>query len=277
MIGILLNRFSWFGELDCMNKISFAVNKTNLYEQVANHLEQVILDPTIAIQKKLPSEQALATQFSVSRTVIREALKLLKERGLIIQKNGDGSYITKPRTDTVSSAISRIIHMDNIDNDDLHGMRIILEVAASRLAAQNASPVEIERLSEIVTTMQNRKLPLNERVQMDADFHIALARASRNELLVMFVETMTILLKDYMAKGVLLPGGIDDGLIRHSRVIKAIASGDPDQAEEAMRDHLKVSRQNVSRFDSQQDLQKPHPAELLLDSFDADFGRVESK
>ncbi len=260
-----------------MKKISFAVNKTNLYEQVANHLEELILDPTLDLAKKLPSEQALATQFSVSRTVIREALKLLKERGLIIQKNGDGSYITKPRTDTVSSAIGRIIHMDNIDNDDLHGMRIILEVAASRLAAQNATPGEIELLSKIVTSMQNRKLPLDERVQMDADFHITLAKASRNELLVMFVETMTILLKDYMAKGVLLPGGIDDGLIRHARVIRAIASGDPDQAEEAMRDHLKVSRENVSVFDSRQNLQKPQVDETNLYSSDADFGCVGSK
>ena len=233
-----------------MNKINFAVNKTNLYEQIANHLEQVILNPTIDIEPKLPSEQALAIQFSVSRTVIREALKLLKERGLIIQKNGDGSYITKPRTDTVSSAISRIIHMDKIDNDDLHGIRIILEVAAARLAALNVKPEEIDQLKNIVDSMENRALTFPERIKKDADFHISLAKASRNELLTMFVETMTILLRDYMGKGVLLPGGIEDGLMRHRIIIAALETGSPDQAEEAIREHLKVSRQNVSRFDA---------------------------
>jgi GntR family transcriptional regulator, transcriptional repressor for pyruvate dehydrogenase complex len=240
-----------------MNKISFAVNKTNLYEQIANHLEQVILNPTIDIEPKLPSEQALAIQFSVSRTVIREALKLLKERGLIIQKNGDGSYITKPRTDTVSSAISRIIHMDKIDNDDLHGIRIILEVAAARLAALNAKPEEIEELKKIVDSMENRTLTFPERIKKDAEFHITLAKASRNELLTMFVETMTILLRDYMGKGVLLPGGIEDGLMRHRRIIAALETGSPDQAEEAIREHLKVSRQNVSRFD-EENVEKSH-------------------
>ena len=69
----------------------FVVQRTNLYEQIAEQLERAIVRPGVQVAKKLPSEQELARQFAVSRTVVREALKLLRERGLITQTNGDGS------------------------------------------------------------------------------------------------------------------------------------------------------------------------------------------
>lgn len=233
-----------------MERIDYSINRINLYEQIADKLEQAILRTSMETEHKLPSEQELAKQFLVSRTVIREAMKLLKERGLVILKNGDGSYISKPRTDTVSSAIGRIMHMDHIDNDDLHGMRIILEVASCRLAARNATPDELHSLEQIIKDMENRGLSLSERVQKDADFHITIAHASKNDLLGMFVETMTILLRDYMGKGVLLPGGIEDGLMRHTTILKALESGDPDAAEQAVLEHLRVSRQNVTVYET---------------------------
>ena len=68
----------------------FAVSKVNLYEQIADRLETWILANSFEGQKKLPSEQALADEFCVSRNVIREALKLLKERGLVDSRNGTG-------------------------------------------------------------------------------------------------------------------------------------------------------------------------------------------
>ena len=74
----------------------FAVSRVNLYEQIAGRLEEWILAHNFKEQEKLPSEQALAEEFNVSRNVVREALKLLKERGLVDSRNGTGSYVTKP-------------------------------------------------------------------------------------------------------------------------------------------------------------------------------------
>ena len=87
----------------------FTVVKTNLYEQIADYLEDMILNnKTMQEEKKLPSEQALAVTFGVSRNVVREALKLLKERGLIELRNGTGAYITKPEASNISDVVSRI-------------------------------------------------------------------------------------------------------------------------------------------------------------------------
>lgn len=228
-----------------MEGIDYTINRTSLYEQIADNLEQAIVQPDAEVAKKLPSEQKLAKKFGVSRTVIREALKLLKERGLIVLRNGEGSYISKPRPDVVSNAVQRIVQMDNISADEIYNMRIILEVAACRLAARNASEEDLEALHGILSEMETRKLDLPVRIKLDADFHIAIAYAGKNRLLGMFVETMTALLRDFIGKGIRVPGGNEDGLMRHRAVLASLETRDPDVAERAIRDHLDVSRQNV--------------------------------
>lgn len=235
-----------------MKSIDYNVQRTNLYEQIAENLEKAILSSSTAVAQRLPSEQELARQFNVSRTVIREALKILRERGLITQKNGGGSYVSKPNIDVVSNAINRLVCMENIDNDNLHTMRIILEVAAGRLAAEHADEEDFAHLQRIIDSMRDRSLDIDERIMKDAEFHITTARASGNELLARFVEVMTILLHDYMAKGSLVLGGINDALLRHGNVLDALRTRDPDIAEKAIRDHLIASRKSVEKYDSMQ-------------------------
>ncbi len=237
-----------------MDHIDYKTDRTNLCEQIAEKLEQAIVRLDPSTKEKLPSEQVLAGNFGVSRTVIREALKLLKERGLINLRNGERSYITRPPSKTVSNAVHRIVQMDNISADDIYHMRIILEVAACRLAAQNATAEDLKELAQILSDMEQRKLDLPVRIKLDADFHIAIAHASKNRLLGMFVETMTTLLKDVIGKGIQVPGGNEDGLMRHSAILASIKTGNPDIAEAAIRDHLSVSRQNVRVIDEMEDM-----------------------
>ena len=70
-----------------------ALEGAHLYEQVADRLEQQILSHPDTVGTKLPSEQELAHGFSVSRPVVREALKLLKERQLVTVRNGEGVFV----------------------------------------------------------------------------------------------------------------------------------------------------------------------------------------
>ena len=230
-----------------MNKVNYKVSKTNLYEQVADTLEQVIIhDDTI---KKLPSEQELCSRFDVSRTVIREALKVLKERGLIQARNGEGSYISKPNTHTVSNAINRFVQMDNINNEDIHGIRIILEIAAVRLATIHAAQKDIEHLEYTIKQMAIQPLSAEKRIQIDSEFHKTLAHASGNKLLETFIEVMTSLLREYMIKGFPGPASIKHVIIYHKKIIEAIKRRNPEDAEEAMRNHLASARENVRLYE----------------------------
>jgi DNA-binding FadR family transcriptional regulator len=231
-----------------MDKIDYAVNKTNLYEQIADTLEQAIIRSDSSVEK-LPSEQELAKRFQVSRTVIREALKVLKERGLIQSRNGEGSYISRPNTDTISSAVNRLIKMDNISNDELHSMRMILETQGVRRAAVRIQSDKIAYLESILEKMADIDLPLQERICLEMDFHVTIARSSGNPLLGMFVEIMTILLHDYMVKGISGPPGIAKTIVQHRKILEAIKKRNADGAEAALRAHLTASRKDVYRYE----------------------------
>jgi len=234
-----------------IEKIDYTVNKTNLYEQIADTLEQAIVHSDIKAEK-LPSEQELSNRFKVSRTVIREALKVLKERGLIDPRNGGGSYISRPSTDNISSVLNRIITMDNISNDDLHSMRLILETAAARLAAIHIKKAEVDHLEYILDKMLDTTLPLEQRIAYDADFHITIARSSGNVLVGMFVEVITILLKEYMLKGVAGSLGMKRTSAQHRNILEALKSRDPAAAETSIQEHLTASRKNVGKYEEKQ-------------------------
>lgn len=231
------------------------VVKTNLYEQIADKLEDAIISEGPAGEDKLPSEQALAEQFCVSRNVIREALKLLKERGLIESKNGTGSYITKPEAHNLSDVISRIVLMDNIDYKAIYDVRIILETAACRRAAENVSRQQLLGMEQLLERLRDKSLDVATRRLMDYDFHVAIAKAAGNPLLVIFVEAMKNVFLDMIEKGIILQGGIDDGIIRHDRIFKALQQKDADLAEQMMYDHLYHSRKNVEKYFSDMEME----------------------
>jgi GntR family transcriptional repressor for pyruvate dehydrogenase complex len=231
-----------------MNNIDYTITKTNLYEQIADTLEQAIIRSINDIEK-LPSEQELSKRFNVSRTVIREALKVLKERGLIQSRNGEGSYVVVPKTDTISDALGRIIQIKNISNDNLHYTRMVLETAGVRLAALHIKPEELDNLKDILQKMTDLSLPLNERIRLDMEFHLAIVRAGQNELLEIFAEVMILLLKDYMVKGIFGPEGMAKTRSQHQKILDALKAQDPEKAERALHNHLSASRKNVEKYE----------------------------
>ena len=223
----------------------YKLQKVNYYEQIADILETSILDETLAENGKLPSEMELAKQFSVSRTIVREALKILKERGLVQMKTGDGSYISRPEASTISGILTRFIKLDGIPDEDNYIIRYTLELTAVQIAAEKASDAELDALETIINETEKHKDETELLVQLDCDFHIALSRASKNALLAVFIESMHEILRKVIRRGVLIPGRNEDGIIRHRRIIAALRTRDPDLAEAAMREHLDVSWGNV--------------------------------
>jgi len=230
----------------------FSLSRVNLSQQIADHLEEVILSsPTSKVAEKLPGELKLAKQYNVSRPVIREALKLLQERGLITLKNGSGAYITRPENDTVMNAINRIMQVDRIKSDDLTQMREILELSSVDQAVKCITDEQLKEMDRILSKFEDKSLPLKERVKLDEQFHIAIAQATGNELLSMFVGVLTSLLRDYMGKGILIEGGIEDAIKRHREIYQALLNRDAKAVHQAMVDHLRVSSLNVQFFDKQ--------------------------
>lgn len=108
--------------------------KDHLYEIVADNLEKDIVSG-IFTERRLPSEQMLSTRYGVSRTVIREALKILTERRMVSVTAGSGAYITRPDAYDLSIVFNRLIQTHDIDYMDAYDVRIVLEAAAAAACA----------------------------------------------------------------------------------------------------------------------------------------------
>jgi GntR family transcriptional repressor for pyruvate dehydrogenase complex len=228
-----------------VKKIDFTIEKANLYEKIVDGLEKVIMESES--DEKLPSESALAKQFDVSKAVIREALKVLKDRGLIQSRNGDGSYITRPDTSSVADAVSRIIKMKNISDENIHNLRLILETATVKAATLHARAEDIKQLEENLKVMSDPALSEIRRVETDIQFHLIIARSSENALLTMFVEVLMSLLKGYMIKAAASKNyDRKNSINEHREIIDAVKKRELDYAEKAILYHIFEARKNVN-------------------------------
>lgn len=229
-------------------KEKYEVVRISLYEQIADHLKEIIINENLQENEKLPSEQTLAEKFGVSRNVIREALKLLKERGLIDLRNGTGSYVKKPEASNLSNIISCIVAMHDIDFKDIYDIRIILETASAEMAASKVTQEQLHYMKQLLEQLNDRSISIRERRECDINFHTAIAEATGNTLLVVFIQTMRNLFMDMIEKGIFIEGGIADASLRHQRIFDALEKRNSTLAKNMMYEHLAASRDNVEKF-----------------------------
>jgi GntR family transcriptional regulator, transcriptional repressor for pyruvate dehydrogenase complex len=153
------------------------LNKKN-YEIIAEELERIIESGIIKPGEKLDTIENLAKQYHVGRSTIREALSHLKARGLIDTKQGGGTYVKQELTKNLESSI---LYMDDLR--ELLEVRNILEIGCIELASLHRTDDNIAELSRIVHQMEDAVG--NEEISQiyDVNFHLAIARASQNQLL----------------------------------------------------------------------------------------------
>ena len=213
-------------------------------EIIANKLEEMIINGKFVMEQKLPSEQSLAGDFGVSRPVIRESMKILKERGLIIQKNGEGTFICEPDSELVTDTINRIIHLRNIDVDDIFSVRINLETMAAAQAAMKAADEGFDELQKINNHMREYMLDVDKRAQDDVLFHRKIAQLSGNLLLEVFVESMASLVTQVVKYTLDYKVGNEEGIDYHDRIIEVLRTRNVPEAKKVIRLHLESSQRN---------------------------------
>lgn len=226
------------------DQIDLKVEKKALCDQVADRIEQMILTDKSQAQQKLPSEQALSAGFGVSRPVIREALTILKARGLVAPRQGGGSYITVPSSTQLMDTVNRLTLMRDISKEDVCAVRIQLEAMAARLAAEHATAEELDELEALNRKMEEHRTDSELRADLDLQFHQCIAKLSGNHLLKCFVQSMNGLLRPMLVLLLCLPMANEDGIAYHDRIIQALRSGDGEKSERLIRDHLMLFIRN---------------------------------
>lgn len=224
-----------------------------MYEEIADKLEEMILSDEIPVNEKLPSEQALATGFGVSRPVVREALMLLNARGLITQKNGEGTYVSRPTPDAFSQTMNRIAQMSNIDIITLFEVRLVLEVLSAQKAATKASLEDLRVLEDLLEEMKKHRDDDERFAALDSEFHTMIAQIGGNEILFLFVNSLVHQITAMIQKNLTLEGANEDALRYHEKIIQAIRSGEPEKSGDMMHKHIMIALRNAEALAARRD------------------------
>jgi GntR family transcriptional repressor for pyruvate dehydrogenase complex len=188
------------------------------------------------------SERELAQQLGVGRTTVREALKLLTLGGLLEARRGDGTYVRQRFTSFLSQQIEWPVLLSVQEVDKIVEVREALEVKASRLAAERATPEEVERIGIFRELLEIEGRDIERETDLDLKFHHAIAEASHNELLSGLMLSLQNMLRQYIALSNQMTDRLETTVTEHQAIYDAIAASDVDDAERAMSEHLALSK-----------------------------------
>lgn len=222
---------------------------------IVSQLERELLLGLLAPGDKFPSEHALCARFGCSRTPVREALKKLEAAGLLVARHGSGTYVADRSHERVSAAIRRFGATGQGEEAirELMETRLILETGAvwnaARAAAKDpscAAPIleAVERMAQL----NEKKAALPALAQADADFHLALAKATGNPLTIAIHEALLPALRDHIRRTYADRALFVASEKEHRAIAKAVASGKPERAVAALHAHLGRARREALKL-----------------------------
>ena len=216
-----------------------AIQASRLYEQIVQQIEESICKGELSEGSQLPAERDLATQFGVSRTAVREAIKALQEKGLVDAFPGRGTFVTNGTSNSMRRSLDRIIKSDEPDGwGYLVEVREILEPEIAALAAQRAEDQDIATMQEAVNVMDQAGRDAEAFIEADLDFHLALAEAAANPIVLSLIDSIVGLLREQRLRIFRIGGGPERGQHHHKRILDAIKRHDAAGARAAMQAHL---------------------------------------
>jgi GntR family transcriptional repressor for pyruvate dehydrogenase complex len=228
------------------------VKTSRLYELIVQQVEDSILKGQLKPGDQLPAERDLAQKFGVSRTAVREAVKTLREKGLVEAYSGRGTFVTNGTSQAIRQSLDLMIRINQQEGSaNLAELRLVLEPEIAGLAAQRIEDQLLATMREAVAVMERNLHDPDAYVEADLDFHLALAEAAGNPLILSLLDSIVVLLREQRSRIFNVAGGPERGQFHHKRILAAVERRDSEAAREAMRAHLSQVIQDSSSFSSQ--------------------------
>ena len=216
-----------------------AVKTSRLYEQIVQQVEESILKGQLKPGDQLPAERDLAQRFGVSRTAVREAVKALREKGLVEAYSGRGTFVTNGTSQAIRQTLDLMLRINQQDGSThLAEMRYMLEPEIAALGAARIEEQLLGTMREAVAAMDRSLHDPDAYVEADLDFHLALAEAAGNPLILSLLDSIVGLLREQRARIFNVDGGPERGQYHHKRILAAVEARNSTAARQAMREHL---------------------------------------
>jgi GntR family transcriptional regulator, transcriptional repressor for pyruvate dehydrogenase complex len=221
------------------------VRTSRLYEQIVQQIEESVLNGSLKPGDQLPAERELAQRLGVSRTAVREAVKALREKGLVEAYSGRGTFITDGTTHAARQSFDLMVKIGQRETSaHLAELRWILEPGIAALAAERAEEKHLAAMRHAVAVMDRSEKDPAAYIEADLDFHLALAEAVANPLILSLLDSIVGLLREQRIKIFNVEGGPQRGQFHHKRILDSMERRNPLMARRAMSAHLEQVRQD---------------------------------
>ena len=223
------------------------VKNSKVYDQVVEQIKKMIIEGTLKKGDKLPTERDLSEKLNVSRASVREAIRALEVIGILESRQGAGNYIRENFENSLFEPLSMMFILQESSPHEILEIRKVLELETAALASKKINEEELQFLSSIVDEMRNC-IDENKNLSLDKSFHYTIAKASRNLLIINFLEVTSQLMDNFIKDSRLNILSKESNraklMKQHQYVYDALKERNELKAYEAMKEHFRLIEEN---------------------------------
>lgn len=224
-----------------------------LTERVRQQLEDLIVSGSLKPGDQFPSESHVGKMLGVSRTVVREAMRLLSAKGLVEARGGSGIYVRELNSSMMRDPIDLLLRCRAIRVEDIVEVRAVIEVHLAGLAAQRATSEDIAAMGETIEQLRKDNLTPLEYAEIDIAFHTHLAVAAGNPLFGILSQSITaVIVEPIRSEYERRDSAPKDAIREHSQILDRVKARDAEGARQAMAESLINARTNWGGYLSQE-------------------------
>ena len=227
------------------------LEKKRYSEQIADLIQDKILRDHLETGTSLPSEKDLSLEFQVSRSVIREALRMLEVSGLVKIKKGPsgGIFVSNGFHKPITNSLYNLITLGDATIDHLFDVRLLIEPHIAMEAALNAKNEHVKKLKELIDDSSHHQDDPIHLKRNNLKFHLLVAKASGNPVLSLLLESVIELLVKTTLD--FLDLSLERHFFRvHERITQVIAQGKSEEAKRLIREDILDTKEKIQNFRS---------------------------
>ena len=221
-----------------------AVKRNGLADQVIERVSALVARGTYRVGDRLPAEAELSKLFRVGRSTIREAMRVLSNRGIVSVRHGDGTYVAaRTMRESFEERLGRAVLTD------VYEARLALEMALSELAARRRTAADVKTMRRYLKQRDQagRAGDVGRYADADFAFHLAVAKAAKSPALFDVYESFVQTVRPLLVKATDAQYVRSEKDALHAELCDAIAAGDVAEARRVVRQHLARSRKDIAK------------------------------
>lgn len=229
-----------------MNKDIFKIKVQSRSDLVVDKITNSILNGDLSDGEMLPPEHQLCELFGVSRSILREAIRILTSKGLVEVKQGHGTFVRFPKIDVPLEAVANYLITNSFSQAQLMEVRTPIEVEVAKLAAERREESHLTDMEASIQIMKDTSISDEGYADADNQFHNAIIDASGNPLFSIMIRSIMGSINFSRQLGI-RHFGIEVVIKEHENILESIKQKDPQMAVDSMKNHMNMALSRIVR------------------------------